>query len=121
VQPREEDVEPPASLPEQGSVLGAAALVAGTAIGAGILALPAVTRVSGGRVGTSVYGGRVRQLNESLSVLSAPTPSQDAGFGPSAATLAALYLFSVTSGLLLAEVNINTQSELGGGAVSLQV
>lgn len=71
-----------------GSTAGAAALVAGTAVGAGILALPAVT---------------------------AP-----AGFLPSAAGLAAAWAFSVASGLLLAETNVNTLCALGRGGASLR-
>lgn len=46
---------------------------------------------------------------------------QTAGFVPSCSALLTFYAFSVVSGLLLAEVNINTMCELGGGAVSLQV
>ena len=69
---------------EPGSVLGAATLVAGTAVGAGILALPAVC---------------------------AP-----AGFTASAAALTAAAGFSIFTGLLVAEVCVNTMCELGSGS-----
>jgi tyrosine-specific transport protein len=69
---------------EPGSVLGAATLVAGTAVGAGILALPAVC---------------------------AP-----AGFAASAAALTAAAGFSIFTGLLVAEVCVNTMCELGSGS-----
>lgn len=68
---------------EPGSVLGAAALVAGTTVGAGILALPAVTAQS--------------------------------GFAASSAALVGGWLFSVATGLLIAEVNINLLCEVGAG------
>jgi tyrosine-specific transport protein len=68
---------------EPGSVWGAAALVAGTAVGAGILALPATT---------------------------AP-----AGFAASGAALTAAAGWSALSGLLVAEVSVNTMCELGTG------
>lgn len=45
---------------------------------------------------------------------------QEAGFGPSCATLLVFYLFSVAAGLMIVEVNINTVCELGNGATSLQ-
>lgn len=66
---------------EPGTVWGAAALVAGTTVGAGILALPAVTAES--------------------------------GFAASSAALTGFAIFSVTTGLLIAEVNLNTLCELG--------
>ena len=66
---------------EPGSVVGAATLVAGTAVGAGILALPAVC---------------------------AP-----AGFAASAPTLIAAAGFSIITGLLVAEVCVNTMCEIG--------
>ena len=71
-----------------GSTAGAAALVAGTTVGAGILALPTVT---------------------------AP-----AGFLPSTAGLVLAWAFSVASGLLLAETNLNTLCALGRGGASLR-
>ena len=74
---------------EPGTVLGAAALVAGTTVGAGILALPAVTQAS--------------------------------GFAASSAALTACCLFNIITGLLVAEVNINTLCEIGAGrGVSLR-
>ncbi|GMH45738.1 hypothetical protein BSKO_13701 [Bryopsis sp. KO-2023] len=72
---------------EPGSVLGSAGLVAGTTVGAGILALPAVT--------------------------------DEAGFLASTLTIAAVCGFSIVTGLLVAEVNVNTMCELGSGGVSL--
>jgi tyrosine-specific transport protein len=68
---------------EPGSVWGAAALVSGTAVGAGILAIPAVT---------------------------AP-----AGFVAGSAAMTAAAAWSVLSGLLVAEVSVNTMCELGTG------
>lgn len=64
-----------------GSLLGATTLVAGTAVGAGILALPAVC--------------------------------QPAGFAASAAAISGAAVFSVVTGLLVAEVSLNTMCELG--------
>lgn len=65
------------------------AAVAGTTVGAGILALPAVTAES--------------------------------GFAASAAALTGFALFSITTGLLVAEVNLNTLCELGASrGVSLR-
>ncbi|XP_026436914.1 uncharacterized protein LOC113334903 [Papaver somniferum] len=72
---------------EPGSLISAILLVAGTTVGAGILAIPAVT--------------------------------QEAGFLASAITCIFCWLYMVVSGLLLAEVNINTMCELGSGGVSL--
>ena len=72
---------------EPGSVLGAVSLVAGTTVGAGILALPAVTR--------------------------------SAGFLPSASAICAGWLFMTATGLLLAEVHLQTACELGSGGVSI--
>ena len=73
---------------EPGSVLGAATLVSGTAVGAGILALPAVCA--------------------------------KAGFAASAGALTAAAGYSVFTGLLVAEVCVNTMCELGtGSGVSL--
>jgi tyrosine-specific transport protein len=46
---------------------------------------------------------------------------QDAGFVPSCATLLVFYAFSLLTGMMVTEVNINTVCELGNGAVSLQV
>ena len=70
-----------------GSVLDAAALVAGTTIGAGVLAVPAVT---------------------------AP-----AGFAAAAPALAGAWLFSVSSGLLLAEASLFFLCSTGRGGGSL--
>ncbi|KAJ6354078.1 hypothetical protein OIU76_002998 [Salix suchowensis] len=62
-------------------------LVAGTTIGAGILAIPAVT--------------------------------QESGFLASSVACILCWIFMVTTGLLIAEVNVNTMCELGSGGVSL--
>ena len=67
-----------------GTVWGAASLVAGTTVGAGILALPAVTA--------------------------------GAGFLPSAAALTGCWAYAVVTGLLIAEVSVNTMCELGSGS-----
>ncbi|OQU90424.1 hypothetical protein SORBI_3002G406700 [Sorghum bicolor] len=72
---------------EPGSVTSAIFLVAGTTVGAGILAIPAVT--------------------------------QEAGFLASAVICILCWLYMVVTGLLVAEVNVNTMCELGSGGVSL--
>ncbi|KAL0285304.1 UNVERIFIED_CONTAM: Tyrosine-specific transport protein [Sesamum calycinum] len=70
-----------------GSLSSSIFLVAGTTVGAGILAIPAVT--------------------------------QEAGFLASAIICILCWIFMVVSGLLIAEVNVNTMCELGSGGVSL--
>ncbi|CAN7038038.1 unnamed protein product [Brassica rapa subsp. trilocularis] len=70
-----------------GSLSSAIFLVAGTTVGAGILAIPAVT--------------------------------QESGFLASAVACILCWAFMVVTGLLVAEVNVNTMSELGSGGVSL--
>ncbi|GLJ13804.1 hypothetical protein SUGI_0220310 [Cryptomeria japonica] len=72
---------------DPGSMISSILLVAGTTVGAGILAIPAVT--------------------------------QEAGFLASAATCLLCWLYMVVTGLLVAEVNVNTMCELGSGGVSL--
>ncbi|CAN6226452.1 unnamed protein product [Urochloa humidicola] len=72
---------------EPGSLTSAIFLVAGTTVGAGILAIPAVT--------------------------------QEAGFLASAVTCISCWLYMVVTGLLVAEVNVNTMCEIGSGGVSL--
>ncbi|KAG9454792.1 hypothetical protein H6P81_007696 [Aristolochia fimbriata] len=72
---------------EQGSLSSAVFLVAGTTVGAGILAIPAVT--------------------------------QESGFLASAITCVVCWFYMVVTGLLIAEVNVNTMCELGSGGVSL--
>uniref|UniRef100_A0A803KMI5 Tryptophan/tyrosine permease n=1 Tax=Chenopodium quinoa TaxID=63459 RepID=A0A803KMI5_CHEQI len=62
-------------------------LVAGTTIGAGILAIPAVT--------------------------------QESGFLASAVACIGCWVYMVATGLLIAEVNVNTMCELDSGGVSL--
>ncbi|KAL3611021.1 hypothetical protein D5086_002041 [Populus alba] len=74
---------------EPGSLSSAILLVAGTTIGAGILAIPAVT--------------------------------QESGFLASSVACILCWIFMVTTGLLIAEVNVNTMCELGSGGVSLLV
>ena len=78
---------PPRAPEASGTLLGAIALVAGTTVGAGILALPAKTF--------------------------------EAGFAPSAATLLLCWVYMSSTGLLLAEVNVNTLCALERKAVSL--
>ena len=46
-------------------------------------------------------------------ILAVPYTTQEAGFAPSTAALAGVYVFSVTTGLLLAEANVNLMCELG--------
>ncbi|KAG4129858.1 hypothetical protein ERO13_D09G106200v2 [Gossypium hirsutum] len=72
---------------EPGSLSSATFLVAGTTVGAGILAIPAVT--------------------------------QDSGFLASTVACILCWVFMVATGLLIAEVNVNTMCELGSGGVSL--
>ncbi|GMN47031.1 hypothetical protein TIFTF001_016211 [Ficus carica] len=72
---------------EPGSLSSAIFLVAGTTVGAGILAIPAVT--------------------------------QESGFLASAITCIFCWVYMVVTGLLIAEVNVNTMCELGSGGVSL--
>lgn len=77
----QQQVAPPPQQPNaaggDGSVWGSALLVAGTTVGAGILALP--------------------------------TTAQDSGFLASSVALSGCALYSIITGLLLAEVNINAQ------------
>lgn len=72
---------------EPGSLSSAIFLVAGTTVGAGILAIPAVT--------------------------------QESGFLASTVTCIFCWAFMVVTGLLVAEVNVNTMCDLGSGGVSL--
>ncbi|XP_062016662.1 uncharacterized protein LOC133733070 isoform X1 [Rosa rugosa] len=72
---------------EPPSLSSAVFLVAGTTVGAGILAIPAVT--------------------------------QESGFLASAITCIFCWAYMVVTGLLLAQVNVNTMSQLGSGSVSL--
>ncbi|XP_021734291.1 uncharacterized protein LOC110701020 [Chenopodium quinoa] len=72
---------------EPGSLSSSIFLVAGTTIGAGILAIPAVT--------------------------------QESGFLASAVACIGCWVYMVATGLLIAEVNVNTMCELGSGGVSL--
>ncbi|KFK26400.1 hypothetical protein AALP_AA8G243700 [Arabis alpina] len=72
---------------ESGNLSSAIFLVAGTTVGAGILAIPAVT--------------------------------QESGFLASAVACILCWAFMVVTGLLVAEVNVNTMCELGSGGVSL--
>uniref|UniRef100_A0A2P2M7U9 Tyrosine-specific transport protein isoform X2 n=1 Tax=Rhizophora mucronata TaxID=61149 RepID=A0A2P2M7U9_RHIMU len=74
---------------EPGSLSSAIFLVAGTTVGAGILAIPAVT--------------------------------QESGFLASAVVCVICWVFMVATGLLIAEVNVNTMCELGSGGVSLVI
>ena len=73
--------------PAPGTLLGSTLLVAGTTVGAGVLALPAKTLA--------------------------------AGFAPTAATLLGAWVYMASSGLLIAEVNVNTLCSLDRKAVSL--
>ena len=77
------------ALPDEapGTVLGSAALVAGTTVGAGILALPAKTLA--------------------------------AGLAPTATLLVGGWVFMAATGLLIAEVDLNTACVLDRDAVSI--
>ena len=70
-----------------GTVIGSAALVAGTTVGAGILALPAKTLA--------------------------------AGLAPTATLLIGGWIFMAATGLLIAEVDLNTACVLDRDAVSI--
>ncbi|MEH2025348.1 amino acid permease [Nostoc sp.] len=70
---------------QPGSVLGSTALIAGTTIGAGILALPAVTLPS--------------------------------GIVPSTSGLIAVWLYALVSGLLVADVTLNTMRSEGRASI----
>jgi tyrosine-specific transport protein len=72
---------------QTGSLSSAVLLIAGTTVGAGILAIPSVT--------------------------------QESGFLASAVTCVTCWIYMVGTGLLVAEVNVNTMCELGSGGVSL--
>ncbi|BAY11227.1 amino acid permease [Calothrix sp. NIES-2098] len=72
---------------QPGSVLGSTALVAGTTVGAGILALPAVTLPS--------------------------------GVVPSTVLLIAIWLYTLVSGLLIAEATVNTMRLAGRPSVGM--
>ena len=72
-----------------GSVLGSTALIAGTTVGVGILALPAVTMPS--------------------------------GVVPSSALLIAVWLYTLVSGLMIAEVTLNTMRLVGRPDLGLLV
>ncbi len=74
---------------QAGSVLGSTALVAGTTIGAGILALPTVTLPS--------------------------------GVVPSSALLIAVWIYTLVSGLLIAEVTLRTMRLVGRPSLGLLV
>lgn len=70
---------------QPGSVLGSTALIAGTTVGAGILALPAVTLPS--------------------------------GIVPSTSGLIAVWLYALVSGLLVADVTLNTMRTEGRASI----
>lgn len=74
---------------QPGSVLGSTALIAGTTVGAGILALPAVTLPS--------------------------------GVVPSTVLLVAVWLYTLVSGLLIAEVTLNTMRLVGRPSLGLLI
>ncbi|KZV40463.1 hypothetical protein F511_35932 [Dorcoceras hygrometricum] len=52
-------------------------------------------------------------------ILAIPAVTRDAGFLASAVTCIICWIFMVVTGLLIAEVNVNTMRELGSGGVSL--
>ncbi|OEL33373.1 hypothetical protein BAE44_0005606 [Dichanthelium oligosanthes] len=52
-------------------------------------------------------------------ILAIPAVTQEAGFLASAVTCIFCWLYMVVTGLLVAEVNVNTMCELGSGGVSL--
>lgn len=52
-------------------------------------------------------------------ILAIPAVTQDSGFLASAVACILCWVFMVATGLLIAEVNVNTMCELGSGGVSL--
>ncbi|KAH9741861.1 hypothetical protein KPL70_002772 [Citrus sinensis] len=52
-------------------------------------------------------------------ILAIPAVTQEAGFLASAVAVILCWIFMVVTGLLIAEVNVNTMCELGSGGVSL--
>lgn len=111
---------------QPGTVWGAAALVAGTTVGAGILALPASTSEAGfaassaGLVGACVYSIGKRERERRQLGCSLGVETCGAVLRGSRAAAAATPIAAVT-GLLLAEVNLATLCELGAGrGVSLR-
>ncbi|CAI7768777.1 unnamed protein product [Closterium sp. NIES-53] len=59
-------------------------------------------------------------LNEvGAGILALPAVTSEAGFLPSCATCIVCWLYMVATGMLIAEVNVNTMCELGSGGVSL--
>lgn len=93
-----------------GSVFGAAALVAGTTVGAGILAVPFVTADSGFVAASgAMTGPRTAHLLADSCAGGGLSPQGFTGLLASAG----MWAYSVVCGLLLAEVNLNTLSSLG--------
>lgn len=93
-----------------GNIVGATSLVAGTTVGAGILALPNEAQYSG--FGPFTVGTIACWLYSVVTGSRAPVSSP-------------LFLglttraFDFTAGLLIAEVSLNTVCELGGGSCSM--
>ncbi|CAI5461829.1 unnamed protein product [Closterium sp. Yama58-4] len=52
-------------------------------------------------------------------ILALPAVTSEAGFLPSCATCIVCWLYMLATGMLIAEVNVNTMCELGSGGVSL--
>ena len=120
---------------QPGSVFGAAALVAGTTVGAGILALPYTTQVrppimpaqyamtctgphavvldARAQVDVHAAAGLAEVLSPDPRLSSFSACLQGAGFVPSSTGMVGAAVYMIISGLLVAEVSINTMCALG--------
>jgi hypothetical protein len=100
---------------ESGSLSSAIFLVAGTTVGAGILAIPAVTQESGflaSAVACILCWAFMVMMDDSSYLCFMFLASNGL-------VISNTCWLQVVTGLLVAEVNVNTMSELGSGGVSL--
>uniref|UniRef100_A0A0D9X2J6 Amino acid transporter transmembrane domain-containing protein n=1 Tax=Leersia perrieri TaxID=77586 RepID=A0A0D9X2J6_9ORYZ len=93
---------------EPGSVTSAIFLVAGTTVGAGILAIPAVTQEAGflASAVTCIFCWIYMNVTDWVDYQNRPVRGD-------------MHSEKLLEGLLVAEVNVNTMCELGSGGVSL--
>ena len=111
-----------------GRVFGASALVAGTTVGAGILAVPFVTEEAGFLASSGAMIGAARPTTAktpfSLQLLQqccALRSYQCQDVDLSMDLMAGMWAYSVVCGLLLAEVNLNTLCQLGRTGATITV
>ncbi|CAD5332161.1 unnamed protein product [Arabidopsis thaliana] len=100
---------------ESGSLSSAIFLVAGTTVGAGILAIPAVTQESGflaSAVACILCWAFMVMMDDSSYLCFMFLASNGL-------VISNTCWLQVVTGLLVAEVNVNTMSEIGSGGVSL--